>query len=127
MAALGGATHAVKSGFFAREISKEIARDRQMRDRRERVSVGVNMFERKDEKIEFEAFEPDPELLRRQVERVRKMKQERDNAKLEAILARLRKAAAGNENIMPATLEAVKAYATVAEITTALGDVFGYE
>ncbi|TAK32226.1 MAG: methylmalonyl-CoA mutase [Chloroflexota bacterium] len=124
---MGGAIAAIKNGFFVGEMRKEIFRDKQLRDQGERISVGVNMFERKDEQVQLEAFEPDGELLRQHKDKIARMKQERDNGKLEEILARLRKAAAGSENIMPTTLEAVKAYATVAEITNALGDVFGFE
>ena len=68
----------------------------------------------------------DPETARRQVERVRRVRAERDSAGVESALKRLGEAASTPEtNTMPAVLECVEAYATVGEICDTLRDVFG--
>jgi methylmalonyl-CoA mutase N-terminal domain/subunit len=67
----------------------------------------------------------DPAVEKGQVRRLKKLKRERDNAKVAAALARLRAAAKGSDNLMPLILESVEAYATVGEVTNALKDVFG--
>ena len=60
-----------------------------------------------------------------QVRRLKKLKRERDNAKVQSCLKRLREAAKTETNLLPLILESVEAYATVGEVTQALKDVFG--
>lgn len=65
------------------------------------------------------------ETERRQIERLKRLKEERDNQTVSEVLDRVRNVARGDENVMPVLIEAVKAYATVGEISDALREVFG--
>jgi len=67
----------------------------------------------------------DNAVERTQVRSLKKIKRERDNARVAESLSRLRDAAKGAANLMPLILESVEAYATVGEVTNALKDVFG--
>ena len=72
-----------------------------------------------------ETLEIGIEVEQKQIERLRRLKRERDNQKVDEVLDRVRSVASSNENIMPVVIEAVKTYATVGEISDALRDVFG--
>ena len=87
--------------------------------------VGVNHSQRDEGERSFEIHRPDPEVERRQIEKVQRLRAGRDSAAVEKALDRLRDAARGGENLVPACLEAVKAYATHGEMCGALRDVFG--
>ena len=65
------------------------------------------------------------ETERKQIERLKRLKQGRDNQEVNEVLSRVQDVARSNENVMPVLIEAVKAYATVGEISNALRDVFG--
>jgi methylmalonyl-CoA mutase N-terminal domain/subunit len=67
----------------------------------------------------------DPEGERRQIDRLRRLGENRDNDKVGETLAALREAAQGNKNLMPFILDAVRAYATLQEITDVFREVFG--
>ena len=90
----------------------------------EQIWVGANKYV-SDQDFDVKMHEYDPMIQEKQVEKLNKVKKERDNAKVETCLKELRKAAESNVNIMPATLEAVKAYATVGEMAGVLREVFG--
>ena len=65
------------------------------------------------------------EASKKQIARLKRVKAERDNKQVGSTLEKLRRAAEGRKNIMPSLIEAVKAYATIGEITGVLRDVFG--
>jgi methylmalonyl-CoA mutase N-terminal domain/subunit len=88
------------------------------------VVVGVNKF--RDEQGVMPATQKiDPEGERRQVEGLQRVRAERDPATWAAALARLEDAARGSDNLLPPMIEAVKAYATVGEISDRLRTVWG--
>jgi methylmalonyl-CoA mutase N-terminal domain/subunit len=89
-----------------------------------RVVVGVNRF-RSDEEPEPVIFRVNTELARSQVERLRRLRGERDGAASASALARLNETARGEDNLMPAILDAVRAYATLGEICGELRKVWG--
>ena len=93
-------------------------------DKGERVSVGVNKW-KTETKIPFGAFRIDPALEKMQVERLNKVKKERNQKTVEETLAYVRETAQGDGNLVPPTLEAVRAYATIGEICDVLRGVFG--
>jgi methylmalonyl-CoA mutase N-terminal domain/subunit len=66
-----------------------------------------------------------PDTTNRQIERLRKVRAERDEARVCAALAALRQAAEGDENLMPRIVDAVRAYASIGEMTAVLREVFG--
>ncbi len=94
-------------------------------ERGERIIVGVNFMreERREEKIEL--LKVDEVLERKQIERVKRFKASRDMDKVKEVLRRLREAAEEDKNLMPYTLEAVKAGATTGEVSGVLREVWG--
>jgi methylmalonyl-CoA mutase N-terminal domain/subunit len=124
IAAMGGTLAAIESGFQQRQIQEAAYRVQQEIESGDRVVVGVNRF--RDETTATPPLQRiDPEVERRQVESVRRVRAERDPAAWERALARLEEAARGDENVMPALLEAVAAYATVGEISDRLRTAWG--
>ena len=122
---LGGVLPAIDQGFYQREISDAAYQYQQQVDSNERVIVGVNGYNATNEEMRIPILAMDPQGYERQVGRLNKLRQERDNERVGQTLAALRQAAAGTENTMPYLLDAVKAYATLGEITDVLREVFG--
>jgi len=87
--------------------------------------VGVNLFREKEDKIPLGKFKIDPETERRKIEDLKKLRKDRNNAKLKETLQRVRAAAENDENLVPPILAAVKEYATIGEICDKLREVFG--
>jgi methylmalonyl-CoA mutase, N-terminal domain len=132
--ALGGALAAIERGFVAGEIAREAYRVARARERREEIVVGVNDFtegnpqfsffpEHGRKGARFQRITPAEE--RRQVERVRRWKRRRDEAKSSERLARLSEATAAGENVMPYVLRALAAGATLGEISDVWRNLFG--
>jgi len=121
---LGGVIPALKVGFFQREIAEAAYRYQREIDERQRVIVGVNDYV-EEEPLTIPILEMDPEGERRQIDRLRRLREERDNEKVGTTLAALRQVARGTDNLMPFILDAVRAYATLQEITDVFRDVFG--
>jgi methylmalonyl-CoA mutase N-terminal domain/subunit len=123
--ALGGVIPAIKDNFFQREIAEASFRFQSEVEQGDRVIVGVNGYV-EDEDEEIELLHIDPELERKQVERLRVLRARRDAAAVDSALARLKREAAGGEvNLMPAIVDASKAYVTMGEMCDALRDVWG--
>lgn len=122
---LGGVLPAIDQGFYQREISDAAYQYQQQVDSNERIIVGVNGFNATNEEMRIPILAMDPQGYERQVGRLNKLRQERDNERVGQTLAALHQAAAGTENTMPYLLDAVKAYATLGEITDVLREVFG--
>lgn len=127
---LGGALKAIEKGYIQREVAESAYHYQQMVESEEHVIVGVNKFTAKDEDEEDYDYIPenpeiDIEIENDQIERLVRLKQARDNQKVRKVLDKVRAVVSRNENIMPVMIEAVKAYATVGEISDALRAVFG--
>ena len=126
--ALGGTLAAIETGFQQRQIQEAAYRSQQEIEAGDRIVVGVNRF--RDGAGGSGEVRPaiqriDPEGERRQVERVRRVRHERDARAWERAMARLGDAARGEDNVMPPLVEAVEAYATVGEISDRLRAAFG--
>jgi methylmalonyl-CoA mutase N-terminal domain/subunit len=122
---LGGVIPAIKDNFFQREIAEASFRFQREVEARERVIVGVNRYEEREEE-EIELLHIDPAFERTQVERVQALRARRDSAAVEQTLGRLKRdASADSVNLMPAIIDASKAYATMGEMCEALRDVWG--
>ena len=120
----GGVVAAINDGFVQR-IIEDSAYNYQMEiERKERVIVGVNEFVVTESK-KPETMKLDPAVEKNQVTALKKVKQSRDNKKVQETLCSLREAAKGTDNLMPHILEAVRAYATLGEISNILRDEFG--
>jgi methylmalonyl-CoA mutase, N-terminal domain len=121
---MGGMIKAIEVGFPMREIAEASARYQRELEEKRRYMVNVNVYEPQDEQ-EMELHRIDPEISRRQLERLERLKDKRDNALVEKRLVELKEVARGDGNTMYPILEAVSAYATVGEISSALQEVFG--
>jgi len=121
---MGGAVAAIKSGYIQREIADNAYRNQKEIETGERCVVGVNKYV-VEEEISYEILRVNPEVERKQVEHVRKLKATRDNSKVTKVLQKMREVAESDENILPITIDAVKSYATIGEICDVLRDVFG--
>jgi len=121
---MGGAPKAIEKGYIQKEIARSAYNHQRAVDSGEQVIVGVNRFTVEEEHAP-ETLEVGIETERRQIERLKRLRQERDNQKVSEVLDRVRSAARGDQNVMPVLIEAVKAYATVGEISDAFRDVFG--
>jgi methylmalonyl-CoA mutase N-terminal domain/subunit len=122
---LGGVVAAIKENFFQREIADASFRYQSEVESGRRVVVGVNRYDDPDEK-EVEILHIDQALESKQIERVTALRARRDSAAVEGALARL-KADATSEgtNLMPAIIEASKAYVTMGEMCDSLREVWG--
>jgi methylmalonyl-CoA mutase N-terminal domain/subunit len=122
--ALGGMVAAVEAGYPQREIAEAAYRYQQQLERGEKIIVGVNAFVDETPRP-IPILRIDPEVERRQVERLRRVRAERDSARVAEALHRLREAARRGDNTMYPILDAVKAYATVGEICDVFRAVYG--
>ncbi len=117
---MGGSVKAIESGWMQLQIADSAWRAQQAIELGEQLIVGVNAYQSPGEQRPVGIFRPDPETYRTQYTRLAKLKAERDNAAVEAALARLRQTAQSpahpDTNLMPPILDAVRAYATLGEI-----------
>jgi len=121
---VGGVIAAIEKGFFQREIANSAYRYQCEIEEKKRIIVGLNEYTI-DEKCPIELLRIDPKVEEQQVARLQKLKRERDNRKVKEALEKLHYAAQKDENLMPTIIEAVKAYATLGEITDVLRKVYG--
>ncbi len=121
---LGGMLKAIERGYVQSEIQNAAYDFQKQVDQLERVVVGVNRFQIEEEK-EIPILRIDPELERKQVERLQAMRARRDKIRWEQGLKRVEDAARNGENLMPAIIGAVESYCTVGEISDTLRKVFG--
>jgi methylmalonyl-CoA mutase N-terminal domain/subunit len=121
---LGGVIAGIEKGFFQREIANSAYKYQRDIEKKERIVVGVNEYQM-DEEIEIPILKMDPNGEKKHITRLRKVRKERDNKKLQDKVDKLRKAAEGDENLMPYIIDAVKAYGTLGEIAGTLREVFG--
>lgn len=120
----GGALACIESGYFAEQLADGAYEQQTAVESGEIRIVGVNCY-LDDNDASVKPFAIDLSGEQRQVERLNAMKMSRDPVRLAAALEQLGAAARGSTNIVPATIEAVRSYATVGEITEALSEVFG--
>jgi methylmalonyl-CoA mutase N-terminal domain/subunit len=119
-----GVLKGIENGFFIREISDSAARYQKEIEEGSRIIVGVNRF-KIEEDLRIPLLKVDPEVQRRQIERLKKVKAERDNKAVKENLEWIRSCCENNENVMPAVFEAVKSYATIGEIMGTFKQVYG--
>jgi methylmalonyl-CoA mutase N-terminal domain/subunit len=123
--ALGGVVPAIRENFFQREIAEASFRFQREVEAGDRVIVGVNRYQEPDERP-IETLRIDEALERKQVERVTALRARRNPVAVEATLAVLRRdAALPDANLMPAIVDASKAYVTMGEMCEALREVWG--
>jgi len=121
---MGGMLVAIERGYPMREIAEASYRYQQQLERRETVVVGVNAFAQ-EEAASIPTLAIDPEVERRQVERVRRARAQRDAAAARAALDALRRTTESGGNTMPAVVAAVRARVTLGEICDVFRGVYG--
>ena len=123
----GGIVSLIEKGDIQKQLAHQAMQEEMRIQKGESVLVGVNRFVVDEEKSEDEMtfHEPDPLTRQNQVERLEKVKRERDPQKVAAGLETLKKAALSGENLMPSLLKAVKAYATLGEMVRVLKEIYG--
>ena len=121
----GGMVEAIEAGFPQREIQESAYQYQKAVERHEQTIVGVNKYAMAEELSKVDVLVIDEAVRDHQLERLQQTKDRRDNGAVEIALDKVRKAAQSDENTMPATIEAVRAYATVEEISAALRDIYG--
>jgi methylmalonyl-CoA mutase N-terminal domain/subunit len=121
---LGGMVEAIKQNFPQREIADASFNYQQQVDDGKRIVVGVNRYQVLDD-APLEILRIDPALEQKQIDRVQAARAKRDSEAVEASLAQLKAAAAGDQNLMDPLLDAARAHATEGEIVESLQTVFG--
>jgi len=123
---MGGAIAATESGYIQKEIEESARRFQKEVESQEKVVVGVNKYKiEEDSELDTDIFSFNPEVEQLQKAKLGRLREKRDNHAVASALSAVRKAASGNENLVPRFLDAVKVYATVGEICDVLRDVFG--
>ena len=122
--AMGGAVIAIEKGYIQREILDSAYKYQRNIEKGERVVVGVNRFQVEEEKPTG-LLRVDPSVRTDQIKSLKKLKSERDEARITKTLNDLKQQAERNANLMPCIVEAVKVYATLGEICDVLRGIFG--
>jgi len=122
---LGGVVAAIEKGFFQREIANAAFQYQKEIEENKRIVVGVNEFVDDEDTLDMDLLKIEERVAHEQADRLNRLRAERDRARVEELLEKLRKAAQGTENLMPRILDAARAYATLGEIAGVLREVFG--
>ncbi len=122
--ALGGAVAAIEAGYFQEEIGRRAWEYQQAIERGEKIIVGVNKFQVKEEK-KIDLLRVDPRIQAQQIQRLSELRRRRDHAKVSELRQSLETAARGKENLMPHIIACVEGYVTLGEIADSLREVFG--
>lgn len=122
---MGGMMKAIERGYIQKEIADSAYRFQKEVEEKKRIIVGVNAFT-VDEPVDVEILKVDPSIREKQIERLKKLRSERDNKKVQEALDMLRKAAEKDDvNLMPYIIEAHRHLATLGEVTGVLREVWG--
>ncbi|MFN0044331.1 MAG: methylmalonyl-CoA mutase family protein [Alphaproteobacteria bacterium] len=123
---MGGTVKAIENGWFQRGIADSAYDHARHKAKGERVVIGVNKFVEKNEKIAIDTHPYDDSTETRQIANLKRVKAERDNNKVQALLEKLRATARDEAaNLMPVTIELAEARASMGEIVEALLDLWG--
>ena len=121
---MGGSVNAIENGYIQNEIANASYQYQVEVEQGSRVIVGVNKFTQQEEGI-TEVMNIDESIRTIQSEKLRRLRENRDQLAVDAALEQLKKGAEGTENLMPLILAAVETYATLGEIADTLRNVFG--
>ncbi len=122
---MGGMVRAIEMGYVQKEINESAYKYQLSVEKGETIVVGVNEFTVEEDIPMDNILKVDPEVEERQRARLRKLKESRDQKRVEKALSRIKNAAVNGENLMPPIIDAVRVYATVGEISDTLRKVFG--
>jgi methylmalonyl-CoA mutase, N-terminal domain len=121
---MGGALQAIERGYMQNEIQNAAYSAQQGIERKEQIVVGVNQFQ-VDEEMTLERLKVDPAIEAAARERLKKLRESRDQKAVEGLLGKLKSAAVGTENLMPLFIECVENDITLGEICNTLRSVWG--
>jgi methylmalonyl-CoA mutase N-terminal domain/subunit len=121
----GGIVKLIESGAIQRELARQSYAIQKRISSGEKVLVGVNKFKVKEEERDLEVYKTDPETINRQLQRLKAVKESRDQGKVESALKELESAAVRGDNLIPYLFEPLKAKATIGEIIDTLKKVYG--
>jgi len=121
---MGGSVNAIEEGFIQEEIARSAYEYQRQIETGEKIIVGVNKFKLPEEDA-IPGFRIEDSIRDLQIEKLKRLKTERDNAKVDQCLQVLNDKASSGENIMPAVIEAVENKITLGEIADELRGVFG--
>ncbi|MDP6347825.1 MAG: methylmalonyl-CoA mutase family protein, partial [Dehalococcoidia bacterium] len=113
---MGGLVACLESGWVHREFQKAMLEHEMKLSSGEKEVVGVNTFHMEEEPHDVPVFRPNPNSVDIQIAKLEKLRAERDNAEVGSALAQIKEVTHRRENVMPAVIRAVKAYATLGEI-----------
>lgn len=122
--ALGGMLRAIETGYVQREIQEAAYRYQRAIESKDAIVVGVNRYQIAEEPP-VKILRVDPEIERTQIERVRALRERRDQKVVDEALRKLEEGARGTENLLPRILASVEVFATVGEISNRLRTVWG--
>ncbi|MBI3057070.1 MAG: methylmalonyl-CoA mutase [Betaproteobacteria bacterium] len=126
---MGGMVKAIEAGYVRKAIAQDAYRTHLAWETGDKVKVGVNKYQIEENDPPRQPYAYKPEEEKRQLEALRQLRRERDNAAVDKALKRIvevaKRPAATENNLMPPIIEAVRAYATIGEICGALKQVFG--
>ena len=120
---IGGAIEAVKSKYFQNEIAQSSYQYQKEMEEQKRIIVGINRFH-EDLETPLEILKIDENVVKDQIDSLKKLRKNRNNEKVKNSLNSLKNAAKGDDNLMPFILDGVEQYCTVGEISNALRSVF---
>jgi methylmalonyl-CoA mutase N-terminal domain/subunit len=122
---IGGVINGIEKGYFMKEIADAAYTFQKKMDSGERIFVGLNAFEEEAPGSKIEILKIGPEYQERQCERLAKLKAKRNKTLVHESLNALKEGMRAGRNSMPLILTAVKAYATLGEISEAMKEVWG--
>jgi methylmalonyl-CoA mutase N-terminal domain/subunit len=122
--AMGGSVSAIEQGYLQNEIAASSYKYQKDIQTGEKIIVGVNKFTVQEEPLK-DIFTVDDSIRQLQIDKINKVKAERDNAKVKEVLSKLDSNARADVNLMPTILEAAENYATLGEIADTMRNVFG--
>jgi methylmalonyl-CoA mutase N-terminal domain/subunit len=122
--AMGGSVNAIEEGFIQNEIARSAYEHQRKVETNEKIIVGVNKFQVEGE-THIPGFKIEDSIRTLQVEKIKRLRDNRDRAKVDQILQQLNDKAMSGENLMPIVIEAVENKITLGEIADELRCVFG--
>jgi methylmalonyl-CoA mutase N-terminal domain/subunit len=122
--AMGGSVMAIEQGYMQNEIAKSAYLYQQNIESNEKIIVGVNKYT-SEEVNKTPVFRIDDSIRQIQIDKINKLKSQRNSEEVEVLLNEIKMAAQSDRNLMPYIIKAVEAYATLGEVSDILRSVFG--
>jgi len=122
---LGGMLQAIEKGFIQKEIQESAYKHQKQVENKEQIIVGLNKYENTEEIARFRLYAPPKKIERTQIKKLRFLKEKRSGKQVKGRLNTLREAVEAGENLLPYAIDAVKAMATLGEISSVLKEAYG--